>query len=683
MSNVLGKLAEKIGVVVQSGGTLNIENFNFQGSPQNSRPRSERLLLQQVQAEVSSRLSQSLHNQVFINLGKEEQLQQVKRPWDFEVKLGSQVNAKLDSDTTILDVFERDDIQGRLLILGKPGSGKTTTLLDLAQSLIKRASSNSDEPIPVLVGLSSWATKQQQIPEWLVEELKTKYGVRKDIGKQWLDGQKILPLFDGLDEVKSDSQKACIESLNRWIGCQTEASTPGQLVICSRIEEYELIETQLQMNGAICLTELSEKQIKEYLESIEKHHIWSSVRQNQTIQELVRAPLFLSMIIIADQVAPDGLQTVQGTDTAQTWLIDIYISEMLGRAKNYNRRQMRSWLIWISQQMEREQQTEFLVEKIQPSWLYSAKRKRIYQLLVMLSVGLTFGFGEGLILLLVDGLLEGFTVGLVDGITFGLIDGITFGLIVRLNDGLLGGLIFGMIFGLVGNISNGMSSGLTNAILFGLEFSLLARLNKGLIGGLTEIIPLESLSWSWQEAKRGMFGGVVFILFFMLLDLFVNPPEDMESIFMELSLVLIVGPFLGLFLSPIFSLLTGFVSYEVEEKIFINQGIVKSLQSGLIRFFTFGLIFGLFSWSIAGIRDGLVFGTTFGLVGALGKGLGVGVKHFVLRLVLSANGLSPWNYARFLTCCSNCLILQQVGGRFRFIHKQLQEHFAAMPLERS
>jgi predicted NACHT family NTPase len=82
-----------------------------------------------------------------------------------------------------LQVFERPNIGGKLLILGKPGSGKTTTQLELAQALIERSEQRHDAPIPVLFNLSSWRDERQSINAWLVEELKSKYKVRRDVVK--------------------------------------------------------------------------------------------------------------------------------------------------------------------------------------------------------------------------------------------------------------------------------------------------------------------------------------------------------------------------------------------------------------------------------------------------------------------------------------------------------------------
>ena len=70
MSNVFEKLAEKIGIVIQPGGILNIENFSVSSQQKLPRSRSEKILIEKVSSEVYSRLNQSLLS-LFINLEKE------------------------------------------------------------------------------------------------------------------------------------------------------------------------------------------------------------------------------------------------------------------------------------------------------------------------------------------------------------------------------------------------------------------------------------------------------------------------------------------------------------------------------------------------------------------------------------------------------------------------------------
>jgi predicted NACHT family NTPase len=91
-----------------------------------------------------------------------------------------------------------------LLILGEPGAGKTTTLLELTRDLIARAEQDVNHLIPVVFNLSSWAVQRQKLADWLVEELKTKYDIPKEIRQDWVKKQQLLPLLDGLDEVKAE-----------------------------------------------------------------------------------------------------------------------------------------------------------------------------------------------------------------------------------------------------------------------------------------------------------------------------------------------------------------------------------------------------------------------------------------------------------------------------------------------
>lgn len=628
MSNAFEKLAEKIGVAVQTGGILNIENFNYTDNYRNTRPRSEAIFIQRIQAEVSSRLRQSLHNHIFIDLKKNEVPQQVKREWDFEVKLNNPTKKTLNCDETILEIFDRKDIQGRLLILGKPGSGKTTTLLELAQSLLNRATENPEAPIPVILGLSNWSIKQKNIWNWIVDELESKYSVRPDIYQKWLLEQKLLFLLDGLDEVKSDNHPACVQALNQWIYGDTANYSPGEIVVCSRIEEYTQIGMQLKLNAAVCLRQLSQQQIKRYLELIKKPELLSLISHNSMIMDLVSSPLFLSMFVIVGCQPIKGLKQLNQKKEFQSYLLDSYITKVLDRAKNYPRSKIRFWLIWIAKKMENEEETEFLVERIQPNSIQSME---IYYSLYRIMARLAMGLLAGIIVVPVFYILSP---------------------------------VFGITIGLIANVDS--------------------------------IEPIEGIYWNWKQAIKtpfkGLLAGIILGLFFGFIGLLQG------YLFRAIIAGLMIGVTAGLLICLPIGLINGISSYVVEKKVCVNQGIWRSLKSGLLQLIITWIGFGLVGFIVMvvvglvlslnintillftvafGILPGLVIGLLLGLL----KGFGVGLKHLILRIFLYASGVAPWNYEHFLVESSNCLILQQVGGRFRFIHKALQEQFAAMPLE--
>lgn len=103
--------------------------------------------------------------------------------------------------------------------------------------------------------------KKQAIADWLVIELHTKYQVSQQIGKTWIQEQRLILLLDGLDEVSREKREDCVNALNYF--CQEYGQT--EIVVCSRIRDYEALSSNLIFQGAIYLQPLSLEQIQEYL----------------------------------------------------------------------------------------------------------------------------------------------------------------------------------------------------------------------------------------------------------------------------------------------------------------------------------------------------------------------------------------------------------------------------------
>ncbi|MBK1987897.1 CHAT domain-containing protein [Sphaerospermopsis aphanizomenoides BCCUSP55] len=226
------------------------------------RPEDENALLDKVRTYwVEGVLEKSLHGRLRVELGLEERLDAITHPWGMVWETPEQLRQQLAPGTRVIDILNEMGKGGTLLILGKPGSGKTTTLLELAEDLITHADQDNTLPIPVIVNLSNWKGGKQTLDEWLVQELNEKYRVSKTLSQQWINTEKLQLMLDGLDEVRRDRRDSCIYAINQFI--QQHGKT--EVVVCSRVQDYETLKSRLQFQGAIYVQPLTDQQIEDYL----------------------------------------------------------------------------------------------------------------------------------------------------------------------------------------------------------------------------------------------------------------------------------------------------------------------------------------------------------------------------------------------------------------------------------
>ncbi len=141
-------------------------------------------------------LNQSLYKIARMELNLELNPDAVEQPLNAIVQVPDRSPLPLPLGTTISDIF--DAHAGSLLILGRPGTGKTTLLLELARELLNRAEQDASCPIPVVFNHSSWAVRQPPLADWLVVELNERSDVPRRVARRWVDAERIVPLLDGL-----------------------------------------------------------------------------------------------------------------------------------------------------------------------------------------------------------------------------------------------------------------------------------------------------------------------------------------------------------------------------------------------------------------------------------------------------------------------------------------------------
>lgn len=403
------------------------------------------ILLNKVkQFWIEGVLEKSIHNITLIDLGKETQAEAVAHAWEQVLELPDQSRQILPPDKKISYIF--NEMNRAMLILGSPGSGKTITLLQLARELITQTEQDASFAcaVPVVFNLSTW-TRSQPLIDWLVTELSAKYQIPKRIGRPWLENNRLLPLLDGLDEVKLEEQAACVEAINNF---GAEFGLSG-LVVCSRLEEYTRLRVRLRLNGAICLQPLTLEQVNNYLDAAGSRldALRIVLQEDDALQALAQTPLTLGIMTVAYQnLSTEELtnHTHATLETRRKHLFDTYIERMLLRKgsgkKLYTNSQTVGWLSWLARRMLQYNQTIFLIEQIQPDWLSSRQQRWIYCVASRVTVGMIFGF------------IFGFIFGVIEASTLEQAFGLSNGVFIGLSTGIGGlfGFVLGLIIGAIG-----------------------------------------------------------------------------------------------------------------------------------------------------------------------------------------------------------------------------------------
>ncbi|GHP00351.1 hypothetical protein KSF_103980 [Reticulibacter mediterranei] len=356
-----------------------------------------------------------------------EQPHTIVNPWKPLVQEIEERVQPVPPDTSIEHLY--DNAQHALLILGAPGAGKTTLLLELARTLLARAHRDEHAPLPIVFNLSSWAEKRAPLSHWLIEEVAIRYQLPHPLAAQWIEGEQVILLLDGLDEVEGVHRRECVNAVNAYR--REHAFVP--VVVCSRTEAYLLQPSRLTLAKAISVEPLSFQQVDAYLERVgeQVEAIRHALSSDQDLRAVVTTPLLLNILVETYRgTSLDDLFAVP-PEKRQQRLFQAYVDRMLARRKveqQYTKEQTIQWLTWLARQMQQHDQTILYLEQMQPSWLAEQSLVRLYTLLAVrlpdmavgciislvvvhlffrVALGISFDLRYGLLGALVGGLLSG------------------------------------------------------------------------------------------------------------------------------------------------------------------------------------------------------------------------------------------------------------------------------------
>ncbi|PIG92433.1 NACHT domain-containing NTPase [Gloeocapsopsis sp. IPPAS B-1203] len=184
----------------------------------------------------------------------------------------------------------------KLVVLGKPGAGKTTFLKHIALQCIN--GKLKDNRVPILIALKDFAEAPEQpnLLEYIAQQLTTCGVTDSTVIAQILSHGRALVLLDGLDEVQGKNCYRVVQEIRSF----SAKFLHSHFVLTCRIatREYtfeEFTEVEIADFDADQITSFA---YNWFASQEESRSFLQKLQQNSTIRELATNPLLLTLICL-------------------------------------------------------------------------------------------------------------------------------------------------------------------------------------------------------------------------------------------------------------------------------------------------------------------------------------------------------------------------------------------------
>jgi NACHT domain len=210
-----------------------------------------------------------------------------------------------DEDAPIgADLFEFAAGHNRFVVLGGPGTGKTTLMKNLVLSILRgHCHRDLDVLIPVFVLLRDMASAAHTVEEAIVAALERfRFKKPEHFVASALDSGRFLVILDGLDEV-GVSREAISEKIRQFCLTDVTRDQPNHIIVTCRENSYRTRDLADVIPSDTRIEPFSAPHMKRFLQQWPPYNgrfaltLYPQIQGDPQLKDICRNPLLLTLLV--------------------------------------------------------------------------------------------------------------------------------------------------------------------------------------------------------------------------------------------------------------------------------------------------------------------------------------------------------------------------------------------------
>jgi hypothetical protein len=241
-------------------------------------------------------------------LGRIEHLIGPEESEDFKVLLEQAftplaVLTGTDGDQNSTDLFSFAATHYRFLVLGGPGTGKTTLMKSLVISILnRRCHEGLNALIPVFVTLREMASAGHSVEQAVVTALGNfRFKKAGRYVESALENGKVLIILDGLDEVGA-SREAIAGRIRQFCIADAQRAKPNRLIVTCRENSYRTRDLANVIPIITRVEPFAPQHMRTFLQGWPSYkgrvalRLYPQIQADQQLRDICRNPLLLTLL---------------------------------------------------------------------------------------------------------------------------------------------------------------------------------------------------------------------------------------------------------------------------------------------------------------------------------------------------------------------------------------------------